>query len=55
MLQAIGAARRGGYVIYVGMPHGGTFDGGNLFFSHVHLDDGPAPVRCFLPKLIDVV
>jgi threonine dehydrogenase-like Zn-dependent dehydrogenase len=26
-----------------------------LFFSHVHLHGGPAPVRQYLPKLIDLV
>jgi threonine dehydrogenase-like Zn-dependent dehydrogenase len=26
-----------------------------LFFSHTHLHGGPAPVRRFLPKLIDLV
>ena len=26
-----------------------------LFFSHVHLHGGPAPVRKYLPKLIDLV
>jgi threonine dehydrogenase-like Zn-dependent dehydrogenase len=26
-----------------------------LFFSHVHLHGGPAPVRRYLPTLIDLV
>jgi threonine dehydrogenase-like Zn-dependent dehydrogenase len=26
-----------------------------LFFEHVHLHGGPAPVRKYLPKLIDLV
>ena len=26
-----------------------------LFFSHVHLHGGPAPVRRFLPELIDLI
>jgi threonine dehydrogenase-like Zn-dependent dehydrogenase len=26
-----------------------------LFFSHVHLHGGPAPVRRFLPQLIDLI
>jgi threonine dehydrogenase-like Zn-dependent dehydrogenase len=55
MMQAIGCARRGGYVSYVGMPHGVTLDGADLFYTHVHLHGGPAPVRRFLPKLIDLV
>ena len=40
---------------YVGVPHGVALDGEQLFFSHVHLHGGPAPVRRFLPKLIDLV
>jgi len=30
-------------------------DGRQLFFTHVHLHGGPAPVRRFLPKLIDLI
>jgi threonine dehydrogenase-like Zn-dependent dehydrogenase len=55
MMQAIAAARPGGYVGYVGVPHGVSLDGQQLFFSHVHLHGGPAPVRKYLPKLIDLV
>jgi threonine dehydrogenase-like Zn-dependent dehydrogenase len=55
MQQAIGSARQGGYVSYVGVPHGVTLDGQQIFFTHVHLHGGPAPVRRFLPKLIDLV
>ena len=55
MQQAIGAARPGGYVSYVGVPHGVSLDGQGLFFTHVHLHGGPAPVRRFLPSLIDLV
>ena len=55
MMQAIGCARRGGYVSYVGVPHGVDLDGQQLFFAHVHLHGGPAPVRKYLPKLIDLV
>jgi threonine dehydrogenase-like Zn-dependent dehydrogenase len=55
MKQAIGCARRGGYVSYVGVPHGVDLDGQQLFFSHVHLHGGPAPVRKYLPELIDLV
>jgi threonine dehydrogenase-like Zn-dependent dehydrogenase len=55
MMQAIRSARRGGYVSYVGVPHGVELDGEELFFSHVHLHGGPAPVRRYLPKLIDLV
>jgi threonine dehydrogenase-like Zn-dependent dehydrogenase len=53
MQQAIGATRPGGYVSYVGVPHGVELDGQKLFFSHVHLHGGPAPVRRYLPDLIE--
>jgi len=49
MWQAIGAARPGGYVSYVGVPHEVALDGAALFFTHVHLHGGPAPVRRYLP------
>ncbi len=55
MHQAIGACRPGGYVSYVGVPHGVTLDGADLFFRHVHLHGGPAPVRRYLPMLIDSI
>jgi threonine dehydrogenase-like Zn-dependent dehydrogenase len=55
MMQAITATRPGGSVGYVGVPHGVSLDGQQLFFSHVHLHGGPAPVRKYLPKLIDLV
>ena len=55
MKQAIGAARKGGYVSYVGVPHGVELSGENLFFAHVHLHGGPAPVRRYLPELIGLV
>src|SRR5438270_13143261 len=55
MMQAIRWTRRGGYVSYVGVPHGVELSGEQLFFAHVHLHGGPAPVRRYLPKLIDLV
>ncbi len=55
MQQAIQSARRGGYVSYVGVPHGVELDGQELFFRLAHLHGGPAPVRRFLPKLIELV
>jgi threonine dehydrogenase-like Zn-dependent dehydrogenase len=54
MLQAIHATRPGGHVGYVGVTHG-DLPGDQLFFSHVHLHGGPAPVRRFLPELIDLI
>jgi threonine dehydrogenase-like Zn-dependent dehydrogenase len=55
MLQAIRSARPGGHVGYVGVAHGVQLPGQELFFSHVHLHGGPAPVRRFLPELIDLI
>jgi threonine dehydrogenase-like Zn-dependent dehydrogenase len=54
MLQAVHATRPGGHVGYVGVTHG-DLPGNELFFSHVHLHGGPAPVRRFLPELIDLI
>lgn len=55
MMQAIHCARPGGGVGYVGVPHGVQLDGEALFHSHVRLHGGPAPVRQYLPALIDLV
>jgi len=55
VMQAIRSTRPGGYVGYVGVPHGVELNGQDLFFAHVHLHGGPAPVRRFLPELIDLV
>jgi threonine dehydrogenase-like Zn-dependent dehydrogenase len=55
MLQAIRATRPGGHVGYVGVAHGVELPGTELFYSHVHLHGGPAPVRRFLPELIDLI
>ncbi|MBN9610480.1 MAG: IMP dehydrogenase [Actinobacteria bacterium 69-20] len=55
MLQAIGATRPGGHVGYVGVSHGVELSGMDLFFATVHLHGGPAPVRRFLPMLIDLI
>jgi threonine dehydrogenase-like Zn-dependent dehydrogenase len=55
MWQAIHATRAGGYTSYVGVPHGVSLDGAKLFFTHVHLHGGPAPVRRYLPQLIELV
>jgi threonine dehydrogenase-like Zn-dependent dehydrogenase len=55
MMQAIRSARPGGFVSFVGVPHGVELDGTELFFAHVHLHGGPAPVRRYLPELVDLV
>lgn len=53
MMQAINSTRPGGHVGYVGVSHDVALEGGPLFFGLVHLHGGPAPVRRFLPELID--
>ena len=55
MMQAIRATRPGGHMGYVGVSHGVELPGEELFFSHVHLHGGPAPVRRFLPELIELI
>jgi threonine dehydrogenase-like Zn-dependent dehydrogenase len=55
MMQAIGSTRPGGHVGYVGVTHDVALPGMELFFSHVHLHGGPAPVRQYLPFLIDLI
>ncbi|MGA5461950.1 zinc-dependent alcohol dehydrogenase family protein [Mycobacterium sp. NPDC050041] len=56
MLQAIRSARPGAHVGYVGVAHDGvTLPADELFFSAVHLHGGPAPVRRFLPELIQLI
>jgi threonine dehydrogenase-like Zn-dependent dehydrogenase len=55
MLQAIHATRAGGHVGFVGVTHEVALPGMELFYSHVHLHGGPAPVRRFLPDLMDRV
>jgi threonine dehydrogenase-like Zn-dependent dehydrogenase len=49
------STRKGGHVSYVGLPHGVSVDVAELFFSHVHLHGGLAPVRRYLSQLIDLV
>ncbi|MEV7734655.1 zinc-dependent alcohol dehydrogenase family protein [Streptomyces sp. NPDC088921] len=55
MHQALLSTRPGGNVGFVGMPHDVRIDGQELFFSHVGLRGGPAPVRAYLPDLIERV
>ena len=55
MMQAIRSTRRGGHVGYVGVSHDVNLPGLELFFSHVHLHGGPAPVRAYLPDLIELI
>jgi len=55
MMQAIRSTRPGGHVGYVGVSHDVALPGLELFFSGVHLHGGPAPVRRYLPNLINLV
>ncbi len=55
MAQAIGSTRPGGYMSFIGVPHDVELNGQDLFYSHVHLHGGPAPVRHYLPELIELV
>ena len=55
MMQAIHATRPGGHVGFVGVAHGVAVDAMDLFWSLAHVHGGPAPVRRFLPELIDLI
>src|SRR5207244_1028303 len=55
MMQAIRSTRPGGHVGYVGVTHDVQLPGEEMFFSDVHLHGGPAPVRRFLPQLVDLI
>lgn len=55
MEQAIDATRPGGHVGFVGVTHEVELNGHDLFFSSVHLHGGPAPVRRFLPDLVQLI
>jgi threonine dehydrogenase-like Zn-dependent dehydrogenase len=54
-LQALRSTRPGGLVGYVGVPHGVVLPVREMFFSNVGLRGGPAPVRQYLPDLLDRV
>ncbi|MEZ2388514.1 zinc-dependent alcohol dehydrogenase family protein [bacterium RCC_150] len=55
MLQAINATRPGGHVGFVGWSHDVSLTGELIFNCGVHLHGGPAPVRRFLPELIQLI
>jgi threonine dehydrogenase-like Zn-dependent dehydrogenase len=55
IMQAIRSTRPGGHVGYVGVFHGVQIPGDELFLSGVHLHGGPAPVRRFLPELMQLI
>ncbi|KZM79775.1 zinc-binding dehydrogenase [Cellulosimicrobium sp. I38E] len=53
--QALGSVRPGGHVGVVGLPHGVELPVVDMFYRHVHWSGGPAPVRQYLPELMDLV
>ena len=54
-MQAIGATRPGGHMGFVGVNYDVSIPGIDLFFAEIHLHGGPAPVRRFLPDLIQLI
>ncbi|GAA1908135.1 zinc-dependent alcohol dehydrogenase family protein [Arthrobacter gandavensis] len=52
MLQAIRSTRPGGHLGFVGVTHEVALPGMELFFAEINMLGGPAPVRRFLPNLI---
>ncbi len=56
LLQAVHSARAGGHVGFVGVAHEGvSLPMDEVFFAEVHLHGGPAPVRRYLPELIQKI
>ena len=55
MMQALRATRAGGHMGFVGVNHDVAIPGDALFMSLAHVHGGPAPVRRFLPHLIDLI
>jgi threonine dehydrogenase-like Zn-dependent dehydrogenase len=54
-MQAVGATRGGGHLGFVGVNYGVSIPGIDLFFAGIHTLGGPAPVRRFLPDLIQLI
>jgi threonine dehydrogenase-like Zn-dependent dehydrogenase len=55
METAIAIARPGSTVGYVGVPHGVEFPVQTMFFQNIGVQGGGAPVRAYLPELLDDV
>jgi hypothetical protein len=55
MQTAIDVARAGSMVGFVGVPHGVELPIGQMFSRTVGVRGGPAPVRVYLPELLDDV
>src|SRR5205085_6051813 len=54
-MQAIGATRPGGHMGFVGVNYEVNIPGIELFFVNIHVHGGPAPVRRFLPELLQLI
>lgn len=54
-MQAVGATRGGGHLGYVGVNYDVQIPGIQLFFAGIHTLGGPAPVRRYLPELIQLI
>ena len=55
MMQAIHCTRPGGHVGFVGVSHDVAIPGDELFMAGVHIHGGPAPVRQYLPRLVQLI
>jgi threonine dehydrogenase-like Zn-dependent dehydrogenase len=55
MMQALRSTRPGGNLGVVGWAHDVQVPAGDLFSDNVQVQGGPAPVRRFLPDLIDLI
>ncbi|CAM5437661.1 IMP dehydrogenase [Streptomyces coeruleorubidus] len=54
-MQAINSTRPGGHLGFVGVNYDVSIQGIDLFFAGIHTEGGPAPVRRFLPDLIQLI
>jgi threonine dehydrogenase-like Zn-dependent dehydrogenase len=55
MQTALSIARPGSMVGYVGVPHGVELPIGEMFFRNVGVRGGSAPVRAYIPELLEDV
>jgi len=55
MRTALAAVRPGGAIGYVGVPHGTEFPAQAMFTKNIRVGGGLAPVRTYLPELLDAV
>src|SRR5207237_7626271 len=53
MTTAMAIARPGSTVGYVGVPHGVDLDVPSIFYRNVGIQGGPAPVRAYIPALLE--